>query len=34
VLETYTLVAMLAIVFVWWIGVRLIGVLMNRSVDM
>ena len=34
VLETYTLVAMLAIVFVWWIGVRLIGVLLNRSVEM
>jgi uncharacterized protein YggT (Ycf19 family) len=34
VLETYTLVAMLAIVVFWWVGVRLIGVLMNRSVDM
>jgi YggT family protein len=34
VLETYTLMAMVVIVFAWWIAIRLIGVLMNRSVDM
>lgn len=33
VLETYTLMAMVVILFVWWIAMRLIGVLMNRSVD-
>ena len=34
VLETYTLMAMVVVVFVWWIGIRFVGMLMNRSVDM
>ena len=34
ILETYTLMAMLVVVFVWWIAIRFIGMLMNRSVDM
>lgn len=33
VLETYTLMAMIVVLFGWWIAVRLIGVMMNRSVD-
>ena len=33
VLETYTLMAMIVLVFVWWILMRFIGVLLNRSVD-
>jgi hypothetical protein len=31
--EGYTLVAMLVYVVAWWTAVRLVGVLMNRSVD-
>lgn len=33
VLETYTLMAMLVVLFGWWLMVRLIGVLTNRYLD-
>jgi hypothetical protein len=33
VLETYTLMAMIVLLFGWWIAMRFVGVLLNRSVD-